>query len=474
MKTTEIFNKPVSQNVAQPSPKTEIPKKKDGKLSFVILSTFGELLDMAVWLKDVEGHEVLLQILDSDYKRIGDGMVDKIEYWYDQLGKEKIWVIDGCENADLQDWLRNMGEYVVGSNVEMARLEDDRQAGQDWFKKAGFAQPFSKNFTDIDECIAFVKKNNKTKWILKQNGSAPKMLNHKGKFDDGIDMIFHLEEMKKGWNEQEFGKFDCDLMEIADGTEIAASAFFNGTDFLRNEDGKVVGFLNFEEKKETDGNRGETTGETGTTFVGVDEDNEIFADILLRTEIIDKLQETDFRGVFDINGCITKDGFVAFEATSRFGIPATSYEFLSGLKSNTGELLAAMAMGLEETIDLHMGVGMVVVICAKPYPIEAHLSDEHTSLGEKLWIMQKGEPVKEFTKDQKYRIHLENFEKTPEGDYKVATKGGYLLTVTGRGKTVEKTREDLLEFVEENIYIAGMKWRTDIGKRIDDFDYGKY
>lgn len=437
-------------------------------LKFLIVSTFGETLDLAVHLSKVEKYETMFCTLDPDYDKIGEGIVEKTKNWWECLGQDYIWAIDGCETAEMQDWLREMGEYVVGTNKEMAELEEDRQKGQAWFKDAGFNQPESKNFKDIDEAIAFVQENTGKLYILKQNAGAPKHINHKGHFKDGSDMVYHLEECKKHWNEHDWGAFDCDLMEIVQGIEIAASGFFNGHDWLKDKDGKVVGFLNAESKKEANDNRGETTGETGTTFKGADEDDELFKDILLRPEITAMLKKTGFRGVFDINGSKTKDGYVAFEATSRFGIPATSYEFMEGLESNTGRLLASMAMGTDEVIEVSRGTGMVIVITAKPYPVEGPLPDEATSIGERLWILKNGKPVKEFDAEQMKHIHLENFKKEND-NYYVATKDGYLLTVTGQGKTVKETRESLIDYIDENLYISGLKIRSDIGKDVENF-----
>jgi len=156
---------------------------------------------------------------------------------------------------------------------------------------------------------------------------------------------------------------------------------------------------------------GETTGEMGTLFYGTDEEHSLVQDILMKEEIVKVLKETEYRGVFDINGCLTKDGYVSFEATSRFGVPATSYEFIEGLKSKTGELLAAMAMGIDTPIEIQKGWGMVQVVVAKPFPVESDLMDDATSRGEKLWIVKGSKPVKEFSKDQLEHIHLETLKK---------------------------------------------------------------
>ena len=264
----------------QVAPDFETPKNPD-KYRFFMISEFGELLDVAIALKD-EGHKIIMDIPNHDYEKIGNGIIDKDKNWWRYLGKGYIWIFDGCSMGNLQDWLRERGEYVCGGTEKGDELENDRQLGQKWFKSAGFYQPYSKNFTDIDELIKFVEEKREKKFILKQNGDAPKSLSHKGKFEGSEDMLFHLKELKKGWNEQNYGKFDMDIMEVVEGMEVAASAFFNGHDYLRNKDGEVVGFLNFEEKKEIDGDMGETTGEMGTTFISVSEKTDLFKEILLK------------------------------------------------------------------------------------------------------------------------------------------------------------------------------------------------
>lgn len=441
-------------------------------MKFIIVSQYSELMDLADYLANVEKHEVCLYIQSKEYGKIGDGMVKKIDDLHPYIGQGYTWIIDGCAHGKLQDWLREQGEAVFGGSKIGDELENNRQKNQTWFKLAGFRQPFSKNFKNIDDAISFVKENTKTKWILKQNGDAPKSISHKGKFDSSEDMIFHLQELKKSWSESEFGDFNCDLMEIADGMEVAASVFFNGKDYMKNADGKVVGFINWEEKKECDGEMGETCGEMGTTFMGVTEDNQLFRDILIRPVILEVLRKSKFRGVFDINCIQTKEGIVALEPTMRPGIPSTSYEFIEGMASNTGEMIDAVARGKDVPIEVNQGYGMVMCVVAKPFPVEADVDDSSTSVGEKLWILNGKKILNEFTADQRKHIHLYNFfkkenEDTGESYYSVATKNGYLLTVSTKGKDVESIREGLIEYIKDNLYLAGMKYRTDIGNRVE-------
>lgn len=441
-------------------------EKKDRR--FFVFSTFGEIADVAYQLQD-EGEEVVLYVPDDEYKTIGNNMIEKADNWHEYVGKQYIWVIDGCENANLQDWLRSRGEWVVGTNEALSEYENDRQLGQELFEKAGFNQPESHEFNDFDEAIAFVQKNADRRWIMKQGGDLPKHLNHLGKFDGGADMLFHLEEMKKSWKD-EYGDIVFDLMEVVEGTEIAVSGFFNGHDWLRNSEGKAFAFINAEEKKSDDGGLGETCGETGTTFVGTTEDNEMVKDILFRPEITALLKEHDYRGVFDINGSITDNGYVAFEATSRFGVPATSYEFIEGLETPTADVLEAMAKGKDTPIEIYEGFGMVMVLTAKPFPLETStIDDDATSIGKRLWVLKDGKPVDDFSKEQCKHIHLENFTKDEDGYYRVASKNGYLMTITSRGDSIEEARETIIEMIKDSVYIEGMKYRTDIGKRVEDF-----
>lgn len=458
-------------------------------MKFFIVSTYGEMLDVALHLQDVEKHEVVMWIPDHDHQKIGEGLIPKAEDWWNYLDGSWTFLVDGCERGAMQDWLRGTtskwahnsdSPHVAcfGGSEQGDVLENDRQAGQAIFKRSGFLQVESQNFTSIDDAIAFVQKNSDRLWILKQNGDAPKSINHAGHFDGNADMLWHLEQLKKKWNESSMGAFDCDLMEKVSGLEVACSAYFNGHDFMRNADGKAVAFLNFEEKKEIDGGLGETCGEMGTTFFVTTEDHPLVKDILMRPALLNAWREAGVRGVVDVNCIQTDRGMVALEFTNRPGVPSSSYEFCVATK-NFGEVVAAVAQGKDTPIEVEYGWGMVMVIAAKPFPVEADIEGDATSIGEKLWILRDGTPAPDFNEGQRNRIHLENFYRDDEGNYLVATKNGYLLTVTGRssgtprlssGGLIGTLRDQIREYIHFNLYISGMKYRTDIGKRVEEFE----
>ena len=444
-------------------------------MRFFFHSQYGETADLAIHLQEVEGHTVLMFVEDAAYRRIAEGIIEHTTEWWRYIGKGYIFVFDGCTHGDLVEWLREQGEYVVGGTTETDSMENDRGKHQKWFKKLGFDQPISKEFTDFDEAIAFVQEHPDTQWVLKQVAEAPKSLSHVGKFENSQDVLFKLRELQKSWKEHEYGPVAFEMMEKVEGTEIAASAFFNGKQFLKNGSGRVVGYINAEDKKESDGQLGSTTGETGTSFLGATEDNELFRSILLREGIEEYLAGNDYRGVWDVNCILTADGrLVALEPTCRFGVPATSYEFMFGLKTETGDLLEAMAKGINRKVEFYPGVGMVVVVTAKPFPLEADVEDEGTSLGERLWILQEGEPIEDLTPDHLSRLGLYNFERVEDEEsgetiYRVPTKSGYLLTVTGRGEYISTVRDEISHWIKNNIHLNGMKYRQDIGKRVETF-----
>jgi phosphoribosylamine-glycine ligase len=126
-------------------------------MKFLVFSEHGEIADLASYLLHVEGHDVLLHIANQNCEQIADEIVPKLKQWWRAVGEDRVWVFDSCSFGDLQDWLREQGEAVVGGCSAADQLENDRQLGQEWFKEAGFDQVWSKNFKDIDEAIEFIE-----------------------------------------------------------------------------------------------------------------------------------------------------------------------------------------------------------------------------------------------------------------------------------------------------------------------------
>lgn len=52
-----------------------LPQKEFKKKKFIIHSTYGELLDLAMHLQNL-GHEIVMHIPDKDSRMIGDGLIE--------------------------------------------------------------------------------------------------------------------------------------------------------------------------------------------------------------------------------------------------------------------------------------------------------------------------------------------------------------------------------------------------------------
>ena len=106
---------------------------------FIIVSEFGETLDLALDLKR-RGEDVMLHIPTKGYENIGKGLIEKCENPFEYYGENYIWCFDGCSAGKYQDWLRMQGEAVFGGTEEGDEMENDRQKNQKWFKEAGFSK----------------------------------------------------------------------------------------------------------------------------------------------------------------------------------------------------------------------------------------------------------------------------------------------------------------------------------------------
>ena len=117
---------------------------------FLIISQFGEIADLIPRLES-EGHKVLLHISDGNYQKIYDGMSTKIKEWYRAIGKGFIWVFDGCENGDLQDYLRERGEFAFVGEQDVRVFRERRE-------RSSQLLPLTLNYRSRPEVLAAVNE----------------------------------------------------------------------------------------------------------------------------------------------------------------------------------------------------------------------------------------------------------------------------------------------------------------------------
>lgn len=458
-------------------------------MRILIISKDGDSLDLALRLQK-EGSEVKYSIQDKDYRRIGDGFNLMKAHDYKKelswVGKDGLIIFDQSGWGKEQDELRKRGYSVVGGSEGGDRLELDRQHAQDVFRKHGIKTVRSRHFRSPDEAIKFVQKN-KGRWVLKQNGHVDKCFSYAGKMPDGSDVIDLLQNYKIH-NHRECRSID--LQKRVDGIELGVARYFNGVEWV----GPIE--MNIEHKKLFPGGLGPKTAEMGTLIWYDDnENNRLFNDTLAKLKPY--LKRINFKGDIDINCIVNEDGAFPLEATPRFGYPAIHLQSIFHV-SQWGEFLKAVADGKRYDLKWRRGFGIVLLIAVPPFPYQA-VNNKYSPEGLRISFCEK------LTEEEWSRVHFSEVQRQitishnapnpplslrgGEGgvnfrlfyagkggfpgdnraDYIIAAKSGYVVCVTGVGKTVEEARRKAYSLTDK-IVIPRMFYRHDIGQKFIERD----
>ncbi|MBI4141549.1 phosphoribosylamine--glycine ligase [Candidatus Woesearchaeota archaeon] len=412
---------------------------KEGPKKFLFVSKEALIGDLA-WAVKQEGHQVKYCIQDKDSKDICDGFVDKTDDWESQKDWADVIVFDDVFFGETADKLRREGKLIVGGSAYTDRLEEDREFGQEELRKVGVNVLPHWDFTDFDEAIQFVTKN-QARYVLKPTSKGgEKELLFVGQEEDGKDVLQLLEHYKRAWAKK-IKQFQ--LQKYVAGVEIAVGAFFNGIDFITPIN------VNFEHKRMFPGEIGPSTGEMGTVCYWSPL-NTIFRETL--EKIKPALQQAGYVGYIDMNCIVNARGIYPLEFTSRFGYPTISLQ-MEGIISPLGEFLHALAAKKPYELKTKKGFQICVVIAVPPFPF--YDTDAFKKYSEDATIL--------FKKPNTEGTHLGDVKLVDE-DWRLAGYSGYALIVTGAGQTMEEARKQVYQRVK-NIMIPNMFYRTDIGVR---------
>lgn len=427
-------------------------------MNILCVSTDSSIAAMALRLKN-EGHDVRLFVSDRKHRGSFNNMVETVSNWRKEIkwvGKDGLFIFDTIGYGKDQDKLRKKGYSVVGGSYFGDKLEDEKQYGQKMLSICGVKIASSINFNKIKSAIAFVKKN-KGPWVIKQNGHIDKTFNYVGRSKDGKDVESTLKSYLVN-NESDCNSID--LQKKIEGVEIGVGRYFNGIDWV----GPIE--INVEHKNLCNGDLGPKTGEMGTLmWYDPDENNKLFTDILAKLKPV--LIKGDFRGDVDVNCIVNEKGAFPLEFTTRFGFPALQLQSELHL-SPWGEFLKAVADGKPYDLKYKKGYGIVVLVAAPPFPYVA-MSKKHSSLGLEIDFDST------ITADDFEHIHFEKVsckKKGKEDFYYVSNKDGFILHVTGEGKTIEVARKKTYDLINK-IIIPKMFYRTDIGLKFVEQDRDK-
>ena len=407
-------------------------------VKFLFVSPEALCIDLAHVIRQ-EGNDVKFFVQSVTEKDVGDGFVEKVNEWEDQVDWADIVVFDDIAFGRTAEKLRAEGKKVVGGSAYTDRLENEREFGQQELAKAGVSVLPNWNFSDFEEAIKFVQ-NTPGRYVIKPSGRAQneKELLFVGQEADGNDVINVLAHYKKNWSNK-IKTFQ--IQQFSSGVEVAVGAFFNGKGFVRPVN------INFEHKRLFPGNIGPSTGEMGTLMFW-SQSNKIFESTLEKMK--PALAASGYVGYIDVNCIANGTGIYPLEFTSRFGYPTISIH-MEGVTSKWGRFLHALTKGEDVELNTKKGFQVGVVIAVPPFPF----NDDRTfrKFSEEATILFKTQNLD--------GIHLGEV-KMEGNDWRIAGRSGYSLVVTGSGNTTEEARGQAYKRVS-NIMIPNMFYRTDVG-----------
>lgn len=369
--------------------------------------------------------------------------------------KKDLIVFDDSGFGDLQDGLRERGYSVFGGCKLGEDLENNRQKGQRIFSALGMTTKDSIDFYDIDQLIAFIKKN-RCKWVIKQNGHSDKVLNYVGELENAEDTISVLKNYKKILKTK---KYHFDIQQRVEGIEIAVGRFFNGYNWV----GPLN--LNIEHKNLFNDNLGPKTHEMGNLmWYEEDEQNPLYQATLAKMG--NYLRKINYKGYFDINCIVDKNFAYPLEATARLGQPTAQVQDIIHC-SPWGEFMKAIADGKPYHLQYKKGYALIIFLGMPPYPYITR-SIYNSPMGIEVFFKEK------LTKEELDRIYFEEISKYKQKErtkYVICSHTGYIAHVGGHGKTVNEARNKTYELVKK-IVIPKYFYRTDIGLSFLEKDQG--
>jgi phosphoribosylamine---glycine ligase len=422
----------------------------------ILFISYDLIAPYLAYLMKRDGHEVKLFIEEKDRKMNFEFIVDKTNNWKNELdwvGKNGLIIFDNVGYGKIQDLLRKKGYSVFGSSNLGDKLESHREYCQNLFEKYGMKATIMKDFENMDDAVVYIKDDPRA-WVIKQNGSSPKNMNYVGLFNDGKDTISVL---KNYLQNRHINKERITLQEKIEGVEIGVGRYFNGKEWV----GPIE--INLEHKKFFPGNIGPTTSEMGTlAWYDDNENNKLFQETLAK--IKPHLQEINFKGDIEINCIVNETGAYPLEATSRLGSPIIHLhtEIHSSPWAN---FLHSIAQGLNYDLKWKKGFGIVLLLAVPPFPY-SKISKENIFYGLNVYFDN-------LTKEEMTHVHFEGLAKRHDSEqYFISDNRGYVLYVTGMGKTAEEAREKVYN-IAKKIVIPKVMYRNDIALKFIEEDQQK-
>ena len=442
----------------------------------LIISEYWASPSLSLSIKN-EGHDVLLYLNQSTDALKGTISRNLFAERMDNMSKDDLIIYENKSFNGEPIELRKKGFNVIGGGKITDKIELDRVFGNKLAGLLGIKVPEMIEVNSFEEIRNLILERG-GKWVLKQEGKLNdiKGLNFVSKMDNSEDLLDFLEILEKNWIEDL--KKDFVMQEKIEGHEMAVGSFWNGTEFMKDQDGDELCYENWEHKALFPGNLGEATGEQYTVIQCTKAKySKIFSETLEKCRPL--LKEIDYRGYFDVNTIINEKGAWFLEFTPRMGVP-----FASGLleihKSSWYDFLLAIASGgQDKKFEYDDRYCIVSWLYTKPFPaynshrlVEIYKDQdkkEEMKYIEETMSFKMSNPdgiklnfKKDFTKEDWSHIHPDSLVWR-NNRLQIANSDGYILTATQSDDTVEGAGEKLNELLKK-IIVPKAFWRNDFDK----------
>ena len=334
------------------------------------------------------------------------------------------------------DRFKSEGLKIFGPDKKGAELEGSKSFSKDFMKKYGVSTAEYEVFYEAEKAKEYLKSCTYPIVIKADGLAAGKGVVICEELDTALETIdlFMIQDLFKGA-----------------GKKIVIEEFLVGVEasILSITDGKtIIPFLSAKDHKQIfDENKGPNTGGMGVVcpnpYVTEDVLKEFNENIMNKTLIGIQEEKMDFKGIIFFGIMITEKGVKLLEYNVRMGDPETQ-SVLSLMKT---DLLDLIEKAIDENLDSvnvqwEEGFCVNVVLSSKGYPNKACTGYEININDEDLNnVFIAGAKLEE---------------------NKLITTGGRVLSVVGKGKTLEEARENAYK-IREKVNFEGAYCRSDIG-----------
>lgn len=401
-------------------------------LKILVHSANGDGIALANRFKK-EGAQVWVYIEEKGCRRIGDGLVDKVDSVTRGMAEKPDFVLfDMSGSGELADRLRKAGTKVIGSSAMADKMETDRKFGLDLMKNNGIKIPVTAEFKTIEDALFHVKQNPKAYAIKMSGGDSGCASSYVAK--DAADMLDYISYQK----EQKLIKpgMEFVLQEVVKGVEISTEVWFSqGTPLLPYNG-------TFEIKKFMPGDLGPNTGcETSVVFPYLSSSPKIIEKTIKK--IFPFMAKEKYTGPLDINCIVSEKDWEPYglEWTPRLGYSAI-YALSALMDSNLSEFFYGVAYGKTQRVPAKHSWATSLKVSVPPYPLDGALPEAERQLYDQIEGLRiKSPPTPHF-----WPVDA---QKDSKGRLVVAGVNGIVGECTGSGETLEKAWEGSKKVFED-------------------------